>query len=266
MKAHNRILIAGLGFALLGCNGNSEPIEKSAPPEKVVDRVSLSPEQASIQGITDSETLIQSLSAKKSMLGRSLIDSGIDTSAFAVEAVQCRGLQDVDLKDLLERSSSESAKSSLLPQDLATEVLWPISEEQQSLSLREVWQPLLRQNEFENAQFGVLSGALLPSGDFEMATKFEGRIRTADGSLLGAIGYQTLVWHRSDAGDWKIAQWKQEKLKVINSVSSLFEDVTRQAITDPVTFEKLSTASHEELIIQRCDELEESVRQADASG
>lgn len=265
MKAFNPILIAGLGFALLGCNGNSEPIEKSDVPKKVVEKVSLSPEQASIQGVTDSETLIQSLSAKKNMLGRSLIDSNIETSDFAVEAVKCRGLKDLELNDLLGKYPTEVAKQSSLPQDLAIEVLWPISEELQSLSLRGIWRPLLRQNKFEDAQFGVLSGELLPNGDFEMATKFEGRIRD-EGSLLGVIGYQTLVWHRFGAEDWKIAQWKQEKLKVINSVSSLFEDVTQQAIRDSRTFEKLSTASHERLIVQRCNELEESVRQADASG
>ena len=265
MKALNSILIAGLGFALLGCSGNSEPIEKSDVPKQVVEKVSLSPEQASIQGVTDSETLIQSLSAKKSMLGRFLINSDIETSGFAVEAVECLGLEDLELSDLLEKYSTEFAKQSSQTQDLAIEVLWPISEGLQLLSLGEIWRPLLRLNEFEDAQFGVLSGELLPSGDFEMATKFEGRIRV-EGSLLGVIGYQTLVWHRFGAEDWKIAQWKQDKLRVVNSVTSLFEDVTKQAITDPGTFEKLSTASHERLIVQRCNELEESVRQADASG
>ncbi|MCP4776201.1 MAG: VCBS repeat-containing protein, partial [Planctomycetaceae bacterium] len=271
MNVRNGIFNVGLGFAFfsfafLGCNGSTEPVKKSDTPPKVVDKVALSPEQVSIQGITDSETLIQSLSAKKSMLGRSLINSDIDTSAFVVEAVQCLGLKDLDFQDLLKASAAEVTESPLIGQGLASEVLWPISEKQQSLSLREIWRPLLRQDKFENAQFGVLSGAVLPNGDFEMATKFEGRIRTADGSLLGVIGYQTLVWHRSDADDWKIAEWKQEKLKVINSISPLFEDVTSEAITDPETFKKLSTASHEQLIIQRCDELEESVRLADASG
>ncbi|MCP4096421.1 MAG: VCBS repeat-containing protein [Planctomycetaceae bacterium] len=271
MNVRNGIFNVGLGFAFfsfafLGCNGSTEPVKKSDTPPKVVDKVALSPEQVSIQGITDSETLIQSLSAKKSMLGRSLINSDIDTSAFVVEAVQCLGLKDLDFQDLLKASAAEVTEPPLIGQGLASEVLWPISEKQQSLSLREIWRPLLRQDEFENAQFGVLSGAVLPNGDFEMATKFEGRIRTADGSLLGVIGYQTLVWHRSDADDWKIAEWKQEKLKVINSISPLFEDVTSEAITDPETFKKLSTASHEQLIIQRCDELEESVRLADASG
>ena len=266
MKAFNQILIAGLGLVLLGCTGDTEPVKEPDVSKKVADKVSLTPEQASIQGITDSETLIQSLSAKKSLLGRSLIDFNVDTSSFVVESVLCRGLEDVSFRDLLEESAAEASKSALSGQKLATEILWPISKEQQSLSLREIWRPLLRQNEFENAQFGVLSGELLPSGDFEMATKFEGRIRDADGSLLGVIGYQTLVWHRTEAEDWKIAEWKQKKLKVINSVSPLFEDVTSQAITDAETFKKLSTASHEELIIQRCDELEESVRQADAAG
>ena len=210
MNVRNGILNVGLGFAFfsfafLGCNGSTEPVEKSDTPPKVVDKVSLSPEQVSIQGITDSETLIQSLSAKKSMLGRSLINSDVDTSAFVVEAVQCLGLKDVDFQDLLKASAVEVTESPLLGQGLASEVLWPISEKQQSLSLREIWRPMLRQDKLENAQFGVLSGAVLPNGDFEMATKFEGRIRTADGSLLGVIGYQTLVWHRSDADDWKIA-------------------------------------------------------------
>ena len=266
MKAFNRILIAGLGFGLLGCTGDTEPIKEPEVPKKVVDKVSLSPEQASIKGITDSETLIQSLSAKKSLLGRSLIDSNVDTSSFVAEAVLCRGLKDVSFRNLLKESTAEASKSALPGQKLATEILWPILKEQQSLSLREIWRPLLRQNEFENAQFGVLSGEFLPSGDFEMATKFEGRIRDADGSLLGVIGYQTLVWHRTAAEDWKIAEWKQKKLKVINSVSPLFEDVTSQVIADPETLEKLSTASHEELIVQRCNELEEAVRQADAAG
>ncbi|MDG2180539.1 MAG: VCBS repeat-containing protein [Mariniblastus sp.] len=271
MNVRNGILNVGLGFAFfsftfLGCTGSTEPVKKSDTPPKVVDNVSLSPEQVSIQGITDSETLIQSLSAKKSMLGRSLINSDVDTSAFVVEAVQCLGLKDVNFQDLLKESAADISKSPLAGQGLASEVLWPISEEQQSLSLREIWRPLLRQDKFENAQFGVLSGSVLPNGDFEMATKFEGRIRTTDGSLLGVIGYQTLVWHRSDVDDWKIAEWNQEKLKVINSISPLFEDVTSKAITDPETFKKLSTASHEQLIIQRCDELEESVRLADASG
>lgn len=271
MNFINRILNVGLGFAILGvaflgCNGDPEPAQKSDAPKKLAERVSLTSEQASIQGITDSETLIQSLSAKKSLLGRSLIDSDLDTSAFVVETVQSRGLKDLDFQDLLQDSNAEVPKSLPDGQVLASAVYWPISEERQGLSLREIWRPLLRQNEFENAQFGVLSGAVLPNGDFEMATKFEGRIRSDDGSLFGVIGYQTLVWHRFGEDDWKISEWKQKKLKVINSISPLFEDVTSKAITDSETLEKLSTASHEQLIIQRCDELEESVRRADASG
>jgi len=148
MNALNRILIAGLGFALLGCNGNSEPIKKSDAPEEVIEKVSLSPEQASIKGITDSETLIQSLSGKKSLLGRSLLDSDFDTSAFVVETVKCRGLKDVDFLSLIEKAAAEASNSSPVRQDLATEVFWPISETPQSLSLREIWKPLLRQNEF----------------------------------------------------------------------------------------------------------------------
>ena len=132
MNVRNGILNVGLGFAFfsfafLGCNGSTEPVEKSDTPPKVVDKVSLSPEQVSIQGITDSETLIQSLSAKKSMLGRSLINTDVDTSAFVVEAVQCLGLKDVDFQDLLKASAVEVTESPLLGQGLASEVLWPIS-------------------------------------------------------------------------------------------------------------------------------------------
>ena len=211
MNFINRILNVGLGFAILGvaflgCNGDPEPAQKSDAPKKLAERVSLTSEQASIQGITDSETLIQSLSAKKSLLGRSLIDSDLDTSAFVVETVQSRGLKDLDFQDLLQDSNAEVPKSLPDGQVLASAVYWPISEERQGLSLREIWRPLLRQNEFENAQFGVLSGAVLPNGDFEMATKFEGRIRSDDDSLFGVIGYQTLVWHRFGEDDWKISE------------------------------------------------------------
>lgn len=256
-KAGNMIFKLGY-FSLLACACATTVLmvgcQKTPSPPKqakraVVDEPKLSDEQLRIQGITDSETVIQGLSGKKSILTTGLKDIQIDLSAVVPGKIKHVGLAEQTIDSLLSSAEGDSQGS------LATFMVWPIKPEVELIEFSEVWAPLLKDGRFDDAQLGVLKGSFAESGVFEMETKFEGRM-LRNGEPLGVRAYQTLGWQEVAENDWKLVSWKQKKFTVINSPGNLFEEVTADLIPDVETLNAVSTATHEDLIITRCGEME----------
>ncbi len=232
---------------LVGCQ--PEPAPPNDVERPVVDQPELSAEQLRIKGITDSETVIQGLAGKKSLLTAGLKDSQLDLSAVVPETIEYVGLEDKTIESLLSLAEEKSDDS------LATFVDWPIRRQSEVIGFSEVWAPLFKKGRFEDAQLGVLKGSLLESGVFEMETKFEGRM-LREGSPLGVRAYQTLGWREVADNDWKLVSWKQSKFSIITSSETLFENITADSIPDLETLNAVSKATHEDLIVTRCGEME----------
>ena len=232
---------------LVGCWDESIPPKLAERP--VIDEPKLSEEQLRIQGITNTETVIQGLSGKKSLLLTGLKDAQIDLSAVVPGTIEYVGIANNSLESQLSIVEEESGDS------LATFMSWPINREKESIEFSQVWAPLLQNGRFEDAQLGVLKGSFLESGVFEMETKFEGRM-LRNGEPLGVRAYQTLGWQEVTENDWKLVSWKQSKFTVIASPGTLFKNVTADSIPDSETLNAVSKATHEDLIVTRCGEME----------
>ena len=249
------VLVAFSMLFAVGCKKRSEETTKSElDPNFQIVR--LTDQQKRIQGITVTEALIQALSGKTSLLTRSFKSKSVDASAFSDSTISYTGIVEGDLLAL-----TAKAKSDKTPDSISTSFHWPVENSAKSSAFSEIWAPILSTHRFEDAQIGVLKGTLLDSGKFEMETKFEGRIKLGDGGLSGVSGYQTIGWKQVREDDWKIVSWKQKKLWVITTESPLFENATASAFPDENTLRKISTASHQDLIVTRCDEIENSVNQ-----
>ena len=193
--------------------------------------------------------MIQGLAGKKSLLTAGLKDSQLDLSAVVPETIEYVGLEDKTIESLLSLAEEKSDDS------LATFVDWPIRRQSEVIGFSEVWAPLFKKGRFEDAQLGVLKGSLLESGVFEMETKFEGRM-LREGAPLGVRAYQTLGWREVADNDWKLVSWKQSKFSIITSSETLFENITADSIPDLETLNAVSKATHEDLIVTRCGEME----------
>ena len=243
------LLAVGVFGLSIGCK-KPENEQIGQPEIGQPETKQLTDQQKSIKGITDSETLIQALSGHKSQLAAAFKSAEVDPSDFAEAKISYSGLAEGELRELIEAAKSEH------PDPLASYFDWPLAESESLIRFTEVWKPLLAAGRFEDAQFGVIKGSFLDSGEFEMETKFEGRIRIASNSLVGVSGYQTLGWKQVALDDWKIVSWKQTKLKVVAVDKPLFENVTDSAFPDEETRKKIATATHADLIVKRCGQMD----------
>jgi len=241
------LLACATTVLMVGCRDAPSPPKQAK--RAVVDEPELSNEQLRIRGITDSETVIQGLSGKKSILTTALKDAQVDLAAVVSGKIKYVGIADQTIDSLLSSAEGNSQGS------LATFMYWPINPEVELIEFNEVWAPMLKNGRFDDTQLGVLKGSFNESGVFEMETKFEGRM-LRNGEPLGVRAYQTLGWQEVAENDWKLVSWKQKKFTVINSPGNLFEEVTADLIPDVETLNAVSTATHEDLIITRCGEME----------
>eukprot|EP01047_Picozoa_sp_COSAG01_P002682 COSAG01_NODE_72_length_28542_cov_3736.962382_21_plen_392_part_01 len=241
------LLACATTVLMVGCRDAPSPPKQAK--RAVVDEPELSNEQLRIRGITDSETVIQGLSGKKSILTTALKDAQVDLAAVVSGKIKYVGIADQTIDSLLSSADGNSQGS------LATFMYWPINPEVELIEFTEVWAPMLKNGRFDDTQLGVLKGSFNESGVFEMETKFEGRM-LRNGEPLGVRAYQTLGWQEVAENDWKLVSWKQKKFTVINSPGNLFEEVTADLIPDVETLNAVSTATHEDLIITRCGEME----------
>ena len=241
------LLACATTVLMVGCRDAPSPPKQAK--RAVVDEPELSNEQLRIRGITDSETVIQGLSGRKSILTTALKDAQVDLAAVVSGKIKYVGIADQTIDSLLSSAEGNSQGS------LATFMYWPINPEVELIEFNEVWAPMLKNGRFDDTQLGVLKGSFNESGVFEMETKFEGRM-LRNGEPLGVRAYQTLGWQEVAENDWKLVSWKQKKFTVINSPGNLFEEVTADLIPDVETLNAVSTATHEDLIITRCGEME----------
>ena len=241
------LLACATTVLMVGCRDAPSPPKQAK--RAVVDEPELSNEQLRIRGITDSETVIQGLSGRKSILTTALKDAQVDLAAVVSGKIKYVGIADQTIDSLLSSADGNSQGS------LATFMYWPINPEVELIEFTEVWAPMLKNGRFDDTQLGVLKGSFNESGVFEMETKFEGRM-LRNGEPLGVRAYQTLGWQEVAENDWKLVSWKQKKFTVINSPGNLFEEVTADLIPDVETLNAVSTATHEDLIITRCGEME----------
>lgn len=241
------LLACATTVLMVGCRDAPSPPKQAK--RAVVDEPELSNEQLRIRGITDSETVIQGLSGRKSILTTALKDAQVDLAAVVSGKIKYVGIADQTIDSLFSSADGNSQGS------LATFMYWPINPEVELIEFTEVWAPMLKNGRFDDTQLGVLKGSFNESGVFEMETKFEGRM-LRNGEPLGVRAYQTLGWQEVAENDWKLVSWKQKKFTVINSPGNLFEEVTADLIPDVETLNAVSTATHEDLIITRCGEME----------
>lgn len=230
-----------------GNKGSADGTPKSKP-EVVKKRTEL---QTKILGITRSEELLQGLSTKMKRLATSFKDRQLDVSVISDVTIELdHQLENNDFDSLVEQKLAQS-------QDLAQLFYWPLSEDKQTVALRDVWKPITQQYEFDDAQVGTLKGAFVDDQyqTFVMETKFEGRLTTSTGKRVGLKAKQTLTWKDFGEGDWKIVKWKQKELKLIAAQTTLFKNVTSQVIPDEALRKTITRAPHQELIVKRSKEI-----------
>ena len=241
------LLLIFFSFAsILGC----EKKEPTAPKEKTVlgDGNQLEPEenltesQRQIRSITRSEELLQSFADQMSQISKFMVDSAVSLEGVAQPKIEYSGLADFDLEQAIADSSSE---------DLAAHIEWPLSEESslQRINSDQVWPQLLSKTRFSDCQIGTLATRFV--GDmFQIDTKIEGRIEFSSGAIVGVKAYQTLDWIESSDDTWRISNWEQTAFKMIVAPSSLFEDVTSQAIPNETARNRIQSSSQVDLILR----------------
>ena len=244
-----RLLIVAVTLTWLPCVGCSkdEPLSKTGPSE-LNDKSVVEEESADsqIRSITETETVIQGLSEKKSLLASYFIDRSVDTSSFALNEIRLTA-------PTIEGDVTESTTKSLGVADVFD---WPIETDSRIAKLSDVWSQL--PGKFEDAQFGVLKGVFVDDDHFETETKFEGRVKiSTELPLIAGVKAVQLIGWQKVKGQWKIESWKQKKFQFLTGKAELFHDVTDTAFPDAETRKRISLATHEDLIVERCNDVGE---------
>lgn len=257
LKTTFGILLVTLAF-LIGCNSKPPTTPKSGSESNQLEtslNENLTPEQLKIKTLSESETLIQSLSTQMKALARSFVERDTDVKSFVSPTVEHLGLASTDLQKELQKK--EAAADSV-----AVVLKLKVSEQSQSIGLSEIWEPILKDYSFEDAQIGVLQGSFANPYAFEMKTKFEGRFIGPEGRICGVKGHQTLGWEKAEPGEWKLTSWNQDDLKVISTRQTIFEDVTDTAFPDEATRNKIASSSHAKIILEHSRERTQSLQDA----
>ena len=247
-------MIALLSFGFAGCKKTNEPGgkkvadgsgTKAGANSLVGSYDGLTEVESKIKRLTDSESLIQSFSGQMKTLAKSVRDRSTQVGDFVNESIEYNGFEDsFDLDSKL--SSFDTDKESGKP---VNSFYIPVGANSNPVPFSKIWEPILSKARFTDSQFGTLSGQFSDDfTEFEMETKFEGRVSFSDGTVGGAKGIQTLTWRLSQSDAWMLVGWKQTELKLIAAKQVLFEDVTESAFPDEATREKVASSSHQDLI------------------
>ena len=186
------VFLGVLLFCFPGCWKNENPVDgkKISPKFESATDKALSSEQRKIKTLSESETLIQNLATKMSLVSRAFTAEDVDSTQFA-SSVSLRGLNKNNFSQLSANSTHKGHDG------IGAYFYWPTAEQVDVVPFSKVWQPLLEVKRFEDFQIGVLKGSFVGDGDeqrFEMETKIEGRLGRIDGRIYGAKAYQTLGW------------------------------------------------------------------------
>lgn len=228
-------------FLALGCDQPDSPSEMDKlDNNSVLGAEDRSEVDKKIESINESEELLQSLAESMSLIPKWLSDPDLPSQSLFVESVGYSGINAFDFRAALAIKNT----------DLSKYCTWPLTEfsDSKMVAAGEIWQPLTSEATLQDCQIGILSTRFV-GDDFETDTKIEGRFRIDNDLIVGVTGYQTLRWTKDKRGEWRISQWKQSKLKLVGSQSSLFEEVTARIIPDPETLKKVQNSSHVDLIL-----------------
>lgn len=208
---------------------------------------SLPPKRQQILRITQSESLLQTMSGKFKKLAAVFRKEDVKLNEISFEKLDYSG---ITKQPLLAQFAAADP-----PKDFFRFVEWPIAEQSEQISLGEIWQPILSSAAFQDAQIGVLKGAFSEDySQFTTQTKFEGRL-VVDGKPCGVKGWQTLTWEEDARDDWKLVAWEQERLKVVWGDQPIFSNVTEQVVANQDTLKQIQRSPHEELVVKRSGEI-----------
>ncbi|MFK7766264.1 MAG: FG-GAP repeat domain-containing protein [Mariniblastus sp.] len=227
--------------SLAGCGKKPQPVS----PEKggLGGAARVAPQTGDTRGqikyMIETENLVTSFSPLMKELVRSFRDQDVSLQEFALPQIEYRGIAKFDLAEALKSGTTDQHASHLD---------WPLDPagQFQSISPGQIWAPLLGEHRFESCQIGTVGTRFVDSG-FQMETKFEGRFKT-EGQTVGVKAHQTIQWEESPPGSWKIAKWHQTDFQLVYANKTLFADVTKDAIPNLETREKIQRSKHHELI------------------
>ncbi len=111
------------------------------------------------------------------------------------------------------------------------------------------WNKLNPTRRWTSASFSTLSAEFKDSA-FLMKTKFEGVRRGKDGSIVGIISKQNLIWKNNSGkdADWKLVNWEPLYFGIDESRQPMFEEVLDKALPDPVARKIARHSYHEEVL------------------
>ncbi len=242
-------LLAGV-FLLFGCD-KDEAANKgntgSGSKNVVSSNSNLTPAEASVKAITDSENLIQDLASEMRMLSRFFASDMQRLPGFVDAELNCSKLSTgLDLESAFAKAGTADSNIPMLKVD------WQIDGSDPKGKLSDLLLPITNGKPLEDVQLGTIKGVFISDDLFEMTTKLEARLRGAGSDIYGLKGEQVLTW--KNEGQWTLQGWEQKKLALKKSAESLFADVTSKVIPDEETRTQLQRASHQELIVNTIKE------------
>jgi hypothetical protein len=218
---------------LTGCGGPDSSGPSSALPATGVE----------VRKIVSSEETILALTKRLHPLNRAAFDLKLPVG-------------DADLlfeSDAMVTDIGAETQSSGLNEYLAIRK-WSIEPDQLQLDERGIWQNLFLQvNYFESAKFYFVDGQFdQDQKRFYSHMGFASHARMLDGSFghIRAKMNVTWVWLDAAKTEMRIKEWKTEKLECTHSDRLLFEEVTRNRISDPDIAAELATSKHEEMTLK----------------
>ena len=247
---HYYLLIIALAVVSIGCKNEKIVVTKPKPFKSKISRPHsrMNPMQARIFNTNFSEELTLAMTPGLQLVAKKMKGSPTALNAFFNDSIAYRGPAEFDLAAAIASHPTDQ-------EHLVAHIDWPLNEaEETSASPDKIWDAILKDFKFEDAQFGVMSSEVLKDADvFVMKTTFEGRLIDDQQRAIGVKAKQTLEWAPTSDGQWKINKWRQEKLEVVCSPKTLFKNVTATAIPDAVVGETLARSLHEELTVERTE-------------
>lgn len=221
----------------------AKPTLKISAPSK-----DLSENQANVFRLNVSEELILQLTPKLKQITEYLEGgSGRLPNVFGRDC-QIRGPVEngIDLQDTVEVAQAP---------EIFKKAQWPIGDYRALQESKTLWPAVLAQACFENSQFGVVSGRLLPDGNtFQMTTSFESGLEILSQSnsptRYGVKARQILDFKRTTEDDWKIVRWEQINFQIQFAGSALFSDVTESVIENADVLASIKRSEIVELLKQ----------------
>lgn len=251
------ILVIVLFIGISGCKPKEDPAKEAAKSSAPTINTFRWPEppnpndlvEAQIFKTSFSEDMILDLSPTLNVMKEKLQGRAVELDSSFQSTVTYTGLKSYDLSTEAVRTLATSALDT--PNQTVAFLHWPIEDSSTEVAADKIWSNLLLNINFEDTQFGVLSGAVDKEANvFRMETVFEGRAKSTSGPRYGVKAHQTIEWTPVD-GFWKISAWHQNDLKVTLAKEPLFINATESAIADEKLRSLLSSSSHENNLRKR---------------